>query len=73
MLKSYLAWSVSRMVFPKLGKTAYWPCSLYLLNTLSSIGRFEELGNSDEFETATLEWRLSNIGSILFTSLLSVN
>lgn len=26
---------------------------------------FEELGNSDEFETATLEWRLLNIGWLL--------
>ncbi|KAJ3489719.1 hypothetical protein NLI96_g1942 [Meripilus lineatus] len=40
------------------------PCVVVFIDgvTKSRIVGFEELGNSDEFETATLEWKLLNSG-----------
>lgn len=43
----------------------YFSDSLQVIQIVVRVVGFEELGNSDEFETATLEWRLLNIGWLL--------
>lgn len=60
-------WLVERLCVQVL------PCVITFVNGVSKdrfVG-FEELGNTDEFDTATLEWKLLNSGTSMNTKSLS--
>lgn len=59
-------WLVERLCVQVL------PCVITFVNGVSKdrfVG-FEELGNTDEFDTATLEWKLLNSGTFVNTHAL---